>query len=110
MSFDPNVEPQVCVAIVDDETSVRVVLRRLCEALGLRATVYPSGQEFIDALDRGAAPPDCLLLDAHMPEMTGLEVQQHLMACGACFPTIVYTADDSPEAQARYMAAGVAEY
>src|SRR5947209_2003391 len=110
MSFDPNVSPQVRVAIVDDETSVRVSLRRLCEALGLRATAYSSGQEFIDALERETPPPDCLLLDAHMPEMTGLEVQQHLVACGARFPTIIYTADDSPEAQARYMAAGVAEY
>ena len=110
MSLDPTPGKQICVAIVDDETSVRVSLRRLCEALGLRATVYSSGQEFIESLDVGAPPPDCLLLDAHMPQMTGLEVQRHLVACGARFPTVVYTADDAPEAQARYMAAGVAEY
>lgn len=102
--------PRVSVAIVDDEESVRVGLRRLCNALGLRAVAYGSGLEFIETLDAGAMRPDCLLLDAHMPDMTGLEVQQHLVARSARFPTIVYTADDAPEAQARYVAAGAAEY
>lgn len=102
--------PRVSIAIVDDEESVRVGLRRLCTALGLKAVAYGSGLEFIEMLDAGAMRPDCLLLDAHMPDMTGLEVQQHLVARSARFPTIVYTADDAPEAQARYVAAGTAEY
>ena len=45
-----------------------------------------------------------------MPEMTGLEVHQHLIHHGVNLPTIVYTADDAPEAQARYVAIGVTEY
>jgi FixJ family two-component response regulator len=98
------------VAIVDDEESVRVSLRRLCVVLGIDATVYASGREFIHALDSGVAQPDCLLLDAHMPQMTGLELQQHLLRIGARVPTVVYTADDTPEAQARYIAAGAAGY
>ena len=98
------------IAIVDDEESVRVSLRRLCTALGLNATVYASGQEFIASIEGDAPHPDCLLLDAHMPLMTGLEVQQHLVATGVRVPAVVYTADDAPEAQARYIAAGVAEY
>jgi CheY-like chemotaxis protein len=100
----------VSVAIVDDEESVRVSLRRLCHALGLDATVFASGPELIDFLDTGAPPPDCLLLDAHMPDMTGLEVQQRLACRGDCFPVLIYTADDAPEAQARYLAAGASAY
>jgi FixJ family two-component response regulator len=101
---------RVSVAIVDDEESVRVGMRRLCNALGLTAVAYASGLEFIDTLDAGGTRPDCLLLDAHMPDMTGLEVQQLLVSRAARFPTIVYTADDAPEAQARYLSAGAAEY
>lgn len=101
---------RVSVAIVDDEESVRVGMRRLCNALGFAAVAYGSGLEFIDSLDAGGARPDCLLLDAHMPDMTGLEVQQNLVARSARFPTIVYTADDAPEAQARHLAAGAADY
>src|SRR5262249_50126645 len=103
-------EQPVSVAIVDDEESVRVSLRRLCQALGLEATVFASGPELIDSLDPGAPPPDCLLLDAHMPDMTGLEVQHRLPRRGDCFPVLIYTADDAPEAQARYLAAGASAY
>jgi FixJ family two-component response regulator len=98
------------VVIVDDEESVRTGLRRLCMSLGLRASVYASGREFVDSLAAGATQPNCLLLDAHMPHMSGLEVQRHLVDAGFRFPTIVYTADDAPEAEARYVAAGVSAY
>jgi FixJ family two-component response regulator len=98
------------IAIVDDEDSVRTGLRRLCAALGFRTTIYASGSEFVDALHAGAARPDCLLLDAHMPYMSGLEVQRQLADLGVRIPTIVYTADDAPELKARYVAAGVAAY
>jgi len=100
----------ISIAIVDDEESVRIALRRLCGALGLNPAIYASGRELIDSLEAGAARPDCLLLDAHMPRMTGLELHQHLAHHGVNLPTIVYTADDAPEAQARYVATGVTEY
>ncbi len=96
---------QISVAIVDDEPSVRVSLRRLCAALGLSATAYASGRAFLDALDSDA-PPDCLLLDTQMPEMTGLEVQRHLVKRGVRVPTIVVTADDASEVHARCAGAG----
>lgn len=99
---------RISVAIVDDEPSVRVSLRRLCEALGLKVTIYASGQTFIDSLTEDASGPDCLLLDAHMPEMTGLEVQQQLANRGVPFPTLVYTADETPDVEERYVAAGIA--
>ena len=101
---------RVSVAIVDDEESVRTSLRRLCLALGLDATVFASGPDLIEYLATGAPAPDCLLLDAHMPDMTGLEVQQLLASHGMRFPVLVYTADDAPEAQARYLAAGATDY
>ena len=100
----------ISVAIVDDEESVRVGLRRLCGALGLTPTMHASGRDLIESIDAGARLPDCLLLDAHMPQMTGLELHQQLVRRGVKIPTIVYTADDAPEAQARYMAAGVTDY
>ena len=100
----------ISIVIIDDEESVRTGLRRLCVSLGLRTTVYASGREFVDALAGGATRPDCILLDAHMPLMTGLDVQRHLVDSGFRIPAIVYTADDAPEAKARYIAAGVAAY
>ena len=98
------------VAIVDDEEAVRVSLRRLCQSLDIHAVAYASGVEFLDDLNAHGADPDCLLLDAHMPQMTGLDVQQQLTARGVRFPTVVYSADDEPEALDRYVAAGAIAY
>jgi FixJ family two-component response regulator len=110
MNYDPMIAQPISIVIIDDEESVRTGLRRLCVSLGLRTTVYASGREFVDALANDAARPDCLLLDAHMPHMTGLDVQRHLVDSGLGIPNIVYTADDAREAKARYITAGVAAY
>jgi FixJ family two-component response regulator len=98
------------IAIVDDEESVRVAMRRLCRALGFDATAFASGLAFIESVEADDVRADCLLLDAHMPAMTGLEVHKHLVGRGDRIPTIVCTADDAPEVRARYLAAGVADY
>jgi FixJ family two-component response regulator len=101
---------RLSVAIVDDDASVRVSVRRLCEVLDLSATTHASGREFIAWLDGGALAPDCLLLDAQMPEMTGLELQRYLTSSGIRIPTIAFTADDAPEVLAHHVAAGIVGY
>jgi FixJ family two-component response regulator len=100
----------ISVAIVDDEPSVRSSLRRLCSVLGLCPSVYASGKDFLDSLGQERPLPDCLLLDAQMPEMTGLEVHQRMLQLGIRVPTVVFTAAEAPEVRTRYLAAGVAEY
>ena len=103
----PIAEParMLRIAIVDDEPSVRVSLRRLCTALGMEATAYPSGRAFLDALVDSAAP-DCVLLDMHMPGMTGLEVQRQLATLTNRIAVIAVTADDAAESRARWIAGG----
>ena len=96
------------IAIVDDEGSVRKSLRRLLVASQLDATVYASGQEFLDSL--GGRQPDCLVLDLQMPGLTGLEVQRALSGARVRFPTIIITAHDEPETRTRCLAAGVVAY
>jgi FixJ family two-component response regulator len=93
------------IAIVDDEQSVRVSLRRLCTALGMEAQAYPSGRAFLDSLIDGAAP-DCVLLDMHMPGMSGLEVQRQLVTLAKRVAVIALTADDAVEGRDRWFAGG----
>ena len=83
--------------------------RRLCNALGMSATAYGSGRAFLEAIELHDARPDCLLLDIQMPEMTGVEVLRHMTARDIRVPTIIVTADDAPEARARFAAAGAVE-
>jgi two-component system response regulator FixJ len=93
------------VAIVDDEPGVRVGLRRLCGALGVQATAYETGQLFLDALRIGVTP-DCVLLDMHMPKMSGLEVQRRMAELTDRVAVLAITADDSPETSVRWLARG----
>jgi two-component system response regulator FixJ len=93
------------IAIVDDEPAVRVGLRRLCGALGVQATAYESGPLFLATL-RDGVMPDCVLLDLHMPEMNGLEVQRRMAEFTDRVAVIAITADDSPETSVRWLAHG----
>jgi FixJ family two-component response regulator len=96
------------VAIVDDEESVRKALRRLFRSVGMEVDTFSSGQEFLASLaDR---QPDCLLLDYHMPGLTGIEVQQQLVDQGYDVPAIVLTAHDQPGLDAKLLDAGIAAY
>jgi len=93
------------VAIVDDEPSVRLSLRRLCTVLGMEATAYASGNLFLDSL-LNSVIADCVLLDMHMPEMSGLEVQRRLASFTDRVAVIAITADDSPETRVRWLTGG----
>ena len=78
------------IAIVDDDPAVLRALSRLLRSHAFRAQTYGSGQEFLAALPDGL--PDCLIVDLQMPEMNGLELQQHLVSNGIAIPTILITA------------------
>lgn len=98
------------IAIVDDDASVRVSLRRLCHAFGYSAIAYASGPEFIAALERDPSGTDCLILDTHMPQMSGIELQRHLIANGVRIPTIVVTADEASDAPLHYATSSITAY
>jgi FixJ family two-component response regulator len=97
------------VAIVDDDPSIRRGLRRLCELSGFVATVYASGPEFLAAFEHDRSIAECLILDTHMPGMSGNELQRHLLANGVTVPIVVVTADDTSDAHAHY-APGIVAY
>ena len=83
-------EASTSIAVVDDDPAVLKALSRLLRSHAFRARTYGSGQEFLAALP--ASLPDCLIVDFQMPEMNGLELQQHLVSNGIEIPTIMITA------------------
>src|SRR5690242_8682217 len=65
------------VAIVDDDQSVREALERLLDSVGLRAEVLGSAEAF-GSLDH-LSQTKCLILDVHIPGMSGLDHQARLV-------------------------------
>jgi FixJ family two-component response regulator len=96
------------VAIVDDEDAVRRALERLLRSAGLVPRAYASGREFLQSLDEGS--PDCVVLDLHMPNITGFDVQDRMSRSGRRVPIIVITGHDTAESRERVRALGAAAY
>src|SRR5260370_27084571 len=77
------------VYIVDDDEAVRDSLSVLLESKAYAVTSFGSGPEFLAAAP--SLPFGCLIADIRMPEMDGLELQQHLIERALHFPMIVIT-------------------
>jgi FixJ family two-component response regulator len=94
------------VVIVDDDEAVRDGLCELLHAEGLRARSFDSAETFLasgEAQDFG-----CLIVDIHMPGLTGLALQQDLIGRGIALPTIVITGQgDVPKAVAALKAGAI---
>jgi FixJ family two-component response regulator len=100
--------PRTHVAIVDDDAAVRKALGRLLRVSAFDAATYGSAREFLASLNMRV--PQCLLVDLHMPDMTGLELQRHLARANIDIPTIVITAHDEPGTRELCMGAGAKAY
>jgi two-component system response regulator FixJ len=82
--------PTSTVHILDDDRSIRKSLSWMLENAGLHSTAHASPAEFLK--DISVSGPSCLILDMHMPGMSGLEVLQELaVRPGLQMPTIVLT-------------------
>ncbi len=92
-------ETRLSVAVVDDEESVRVALRRLCVAYGLEAETFASVEQLFDSLNSRRF--DCLVLDAHMPGYGGLDAQAWLHERGIRIPAVIITGRDDDEMRIR---------
>jgi FixJ family two-component response regulator len=96
------------IAIVDDDPSVLKALARLLKARGIEVRTYRSARDFLTSLPDGR--PECLVVDLQMPEMTGLELQRHLIRTGIRIPTIVITAHNEGEMRELCKSMGASDF
>lgn len=92
------------VALVDDDVEVLESLKFLLETAGYTVAAYSSATAFL--ADR-AMRPACLIIDQHMPAMSGLELIAHLQQKAATVPMLMITADPSPAILTRATRLGV---
>ena len=59
------------IAVVDDDASMRGALQRLLRSVGLRAAVFASAEDFLQAGQ--LQDTACVIVDVRMPRMSGLE-------------------------------------
>ena len=96
------------VTIVDDDESVRDALKGFLQSAGFAAEVFSSATALLgsNVLDKTS----CLIVDVHMPVMTGLELQRRLGNSRFRIPMIFITARDDPQARAQAVRAGAIDF
>ena len=85
-------KPPVVVAVVEDDPPSRRALGRLLGAAGFEPVLFESAEAYLDA----AAVPTCVIIDVHLPGMSGIELQRRLRAAGPA-PSIIVTTSGHEE-------------
>jgi two-component system, NtrC family, response regulator AtoC len=79
------------ILIVDDEKLVRWALTQKCAEFGFQSLEASSGEEALQALQKESV--DAVLLDVHLPDLSGIQVLEKLKQAGETPSVIMITAD-----------------
>lgn len=102
-----EVEPRRrAICIVDDDPWVLDSLTMLLETHGFEVLTFGSGAELL--ADQRRRDAGCVIVDHHMPGMSGLEVVEALRRAGVLVPTILVTGRLDPGIAQRAAQLGVA--
>jgi FixJ family two-component response regulator len=96
------------VFIVDDDASIREGLSNLLESVGISAEHYSSAEAFREHWSE--ARTGCLLLDARLPGISGVEFQEQMHEAGLAIPVIFMTAHGDMPMVRKVMKAGAVEF
>ncbi len=96
------------VYVVDDDDGMRRALDTLLSTVGYKTSVFSRPRDFL--AQYGADAPGCLVLDIRMPEMSGLEVQQHLNRMGSMLPIVFITGHGDVPMAVQAMKEGAFEF
>jgi FixJ family two-component response regulator len=96
------------ISIVDDDDTVRAATESLVRSLGFEARTFASAESFLQS--SALSKTRCLILDVQMPNMSGVELQNHLSQLGFDVPIIFITAYPDESIKERVLAAGAVAF
>src|ERR1700722_1483761 len=96
------------ISIVDDDASIREALKSLIRSVRFHAEAFASAEEFLasERFDDTA----CLILDVHLPGMSGFELQHRLNLEQRAIPIIFITAHVDEASRQRALKGGAADF
>jgi FixJ family two-component response regulator len=101
-------EAMPIVYLVEDDDSARVATARFLGAAGYRVQSYASGADFL-----AKAPGDeagCVILDLHLPDASGLDLQRFLAVGDESLPVIFLTGDAQIHDSVEAMKSGAVDF
>jgi FixJ family two-component response regulator len=96
------------IIVVDDDASMCLAIERLFHAAGCEVRTFLSAEELLesDAIPSASG----FVLDIHLPGMSGLELNERLVAAGVRAPVVMITAHDSAAIAEEVKRSGVAGF
>ena len=110
MTETPPVVPEWQIHLVDDDAAFRRSLVFLLESMGWPVQAHASAADYLDAGLPALEQIGCLLLDVRMPGMSGLELQQALIARGCHLPIVFITGHGDVELAVQAMKHGAFDF
>ena len=96
------------IFVVDDDNLIRDGFREVLEADGRIVEDYATGEAFLETYRPGRE--GCLLIDAYLPGMSGLEVLQRVRDAGHRLPTVMITGNSDVPMAVQAMKAGASDF
>jgi two-component system CheB/CheR fusion protein len=96
------------VFVVDDDPVLREAFRETLESAGHPVEDYESCEAFLAAYRPGRE--ECLLIDAYLPGMSGLELLEHLREAGHKLPAVMITGNSDVSVAVYAMKAGATDF
>jgi FixJ family two-component response regulator len=96
------------VYVLDDDDAFRDSLKWLLESAGYRAITYSTAETFLRRYEPGSAV--CLVLDARLPGMSGLDLQRELNRRGELLPIIFMSGHGDVPTAVEAMKSGACDF
>ncbi len=98
-----------CILVVDDEPDIRYLLSRaILPGEGYATIAAANGRQALQILSQ--TTPDLMLLDIHLPDISGVEILKELRSLRRDVPTVLVTADNSTELAVQVLKLGVRDF
>ncbi|HKD37860.1 MAG TPA: response regulator [Pirellulales bacterium] len=104
----PSIEDPPTVFLVDDEPDVRAAAVHVLTRAGFSVEEFGSPEPLLHAVKPDVS--GCYVLDLHLPQMSGLELRQRLLAKGCRQPFIILTGRGDVPAAIDAMKRGAADF
>lgn len=87
-----------CVLVVEDDTVTRFMMTEMCMELGFASDTAANGHQCLNILEETPTKYAVILMDIHMPEISGLDVSAKIRGAGIdppkSLPIFAVTADE----------------
>jgi two-component system CheB/CheR fusion protein len=104
----PDATTADAVFVVDDDNNLRQGIRFLLEEFGHEVRDFADCESFLESYRPGQGA--CLLVDAYLPRMKGLELLQRLKNAGQLLPTIMITGNSDVPMAVQAMKSGACDF